>query len=250
MVLAHPNVLDGDIAWEALVPHLTERFTCYLPSLRGRGLSSDNPDHSPPRLVEDVTAFVDSIDEPVCLVSWSDSDAVFGAAVHSDFVTAVAAFEPSVYPLMREDDLAHFGATIEQWTAEAADGRLDDAARTFHHFVCTDDEFADLDADYLKRFEANLPVVMQEVQQWNAYEGPESTDPEMLAQITAPVLVLRSQEGALGTFFSDSAQHIAKHVADPHVRELPGIGHFAPLVAPEPIAKELTSFFTSVQQPA
>ena len=130
---------------------------------------------------------------------------------------------------MREDDLAHFGATIEQWTAEAADGRLDDAARTFHHFVCTDDEFADLGADYLKRFETNLPVVMQEVQQRNAYEGPESTDPEMLAQITAPVLVLRSQEGALGTFFADSAQHITKHVADSFVGELPDIGHFAPV---------------------
>ena len=38
---------------------------------RGRGLSGDNPDHSPPRLEEDVTALVDSIGEPVCLVGWS-----------------------------------------------------------------------------------------------------------------------------------------------------------------------------------
>ncbi len=49
LVLVHAPVHDGDMAWEALLPHLTDRFTCYLPSLRGRGLSGDNPDHSAPR---------------------------------------------------------------------------------------------------------------------------------------------------------------------------------------------------------
>ncbi len=249
MVLVHPNLLDGDIAWAALVPHLADRFTCYLPSLRGRGLSGDNPDHSPPRLVEDVTAFVDSIDEPACLVGWSDSGPMFGAAIHSDSVAAVAAFEPSVYPLMRENDLAGFGSTVARSAAETADGRLAEAARTIHRFVCTADEFAALEADYLERFQTNLPVVMIENEQHQGYEGPDSTDPTMLARITAPVLVLRSLEGALGTFFADSAQHVAKHVTDPHVHELPDIGHFAPLVAPEPIAKELISFFESVRRP-
>ncbi len=50
LVLVHGGIGDGDVAWEALLPHLTDRFTCYLPSTRGRGLSSDNPDHSPARL--------------------------------------------------------------------------------------------------------------------------------------------------------------------------------------------------------
>jgi pimeloyl-ACP methyl ester carboxylesterase len=56
LVLVHGGFGDGEVAWEALLPHLTDRFTCYLPSTRGRGLSGDNPDHSPPRLDEDVTA--------------------------------------------------------------------------------------------------------------------------------------------------------------------------------------------------
>ena len=71
LILVHGAPHDGDIAWEALVPYLTDGYTCYLPSTRGRGLSDDNPDHSPPRLQEDVNAFVDSIGEQVCLVSWS-----------------------------------------------------------------------------------------------------------------------------------------------------------------------------------
>ena len=80
IVLVHGAWGDGEVAYEALVPHLADRFTCYTPSTRPRP-AGDNPDHSPPRLQEDVTAFVDSIGEPVCLVGWSGSGAwVLGAA--------------------------------------------------------------------------------------------------------------------------------------------------------------------------
>ena len=91
LVLVHGALGDGEVDYEALVPHLAERFTCYTPSTRGRGLSGDNPDHSPPRLQEDVTAFVDSIGGTVCVVGWSGSGAwVLGAAADSDSVAAVA----------------------------------------------------------------------------------------------------------------------------------------------------------------
>ena len=53
---------DGDLDWHSVLPHLTGRFTCHLPSLRGRGLSGDHPDLSIGRLVEDVLAYVDSIE--------------------------------------------------------------------------------------------------------------------------------------------------------------------------------------------
>jgi pimeloyl-ACP methyl ester carboxylesterase len=252
LVLVHSPVHDGDIAWEALLPHLTDRFTCYLPSLRGRGLSGDNPDHSPPRshFQEDVNAFVDSVGEPVYLMGWSDGGSqALGAAAYSDAVVAVAAYEPAVWTLMREDDLARFGATVEQWSEATADGRLLDAAHIFHHFVCTDNEFAALDPDYLDRQARLFPLLMQEIQQGMSDEGPQPTDPEVLGQIDAPVLVLLAQRTRLSTWFSDSAQHVAQHVADAHVRELPDVGHFAPLVAPEPVAKVLISFFASVRRP-
>ena len=252
LVLVHGPVHDGDIAWEALLPLLTDRFTCYLPSLRGRGLSGDNPDHSPPRshFHEDVNAFVDSIGAPVYLMGWSDGGSLaLGAAAHSDAVAAVAAYEPAVWTLMREDDLAHFGAAIEQQSEATADGRLLDAAHIFHHFVCTDDEFAALDADYLDRQARLFPLLMQEIQQGMSDEGPQPTDPEVLGQIDAPVLVLLAQRTRLSTWFSDSAKHVAQHVADSYVRELPDVGHLAPLVAPEPVAKELISFLESVRRP-
>jgi pimeloyl-ACP methyl ester carboxylesterase len=251
LVLVHGRPHDGDIAWEAMLPHLTDRFTCYLPSTRGRGLSADNPDHSPPRLQEDFNAFVDSIGEPVFLAAWSTGGPwALGAAAHSDAVVAVAVYEPTVIPVMREDDLASIGAMIEQFGGAAGDGRLTDATRAFHAWIGNDDEIAALHADYLERCAAAVPATLKSIQQSTAYDGPQSTDPEVLGQVTAPVLLLRGEQTRRRVFYADSERHVAQHVADPHVREpLPHLGHWAPVIAPEAIAKELISFFDSVRRP-
>jgi pimeloyl-ACP methyl ester carboxylesterase len=250
LVLVHGGIGDGDIAWKALLPHLADRFTCYLPSTRGRGLSSDNPDHSPARLEEDIIAVVDSIGEPVSLVGWSGSGAwVLGAAARSASVAAVAAYEPFVLSVMRDGDLARTFATMEQVGLVAADGRLVDAIRSFAAWVCTDAEIAALEAtDFYNEWAACVPAMLRFVQEDASYDGARSTDPAVLGTITAPVLVLHGQETALGTFIPEAARHVAEHVPDPHARELAGVGHFAPLVAPERIAGELISFFATVRQ--
>jgi pimeloyl-ACP methyl ester carboxylesterase len=250
LVLVHGGIGDGDVAWEALLPHLTDRFTCYCPSTRGRGLSSDNPDHSPPRLEEDVTAFVDSIGEPVCLVGWSGSGAwVLGTAARSASVAAVAAYEPGVVPVMRDHDLARTSATMEQVGLAAADGRLLDAVRAFARWICTDAEIAALEeTDFYERWARCVPGMLRFVQADATYHGPRSTDPHVLGMVTAPVLLLRGQRTALATWFADGTRHIAEHTSASDVRELPEVGHFAPVLAPERMARELISFFTSVRQ--
>jgi pimeloyl-ACP methyl ester carboxylesterase len=252
LVLVHGGIGDGEIAWEALWPHLTDRFTCYLPSTRGRGLSADNPDHSPPRLEEDVTAFVDSIGEPVRLVGWSGSGAwVLGAAARSASVAGVAVYEPGVISVMGADDLSRTFSTVGQMATATADGRLDDALRAFAPWICSDEEIAALEqTDFFERWEGAVPAMLRFVQQDGSYEGVRSTDPEELARIAVPVLLLRGEQTRLGTWFADAAQLIAQHVREPQVCELPGVGHFAPLLAPESIADELITFFESVRQPA
>jgi pimeloyl-ACP methyl ester carboxylesterase len=249
LVLVHGGIGDGDTAWRALLPYLTDRFTCYLPSTRGRGLSSDSPDHSPPRLEEDVTAFVECIAEPVSLVGWSGSGAwVLGAAAHSDSVAAVAAYEPFVVPVMRHDDLANTSATMEQVGMAAADGRLVDAVRTFVAWICTDAEIAALaETDFYERWAGCIPPMLRFVQQDASHQGPRSTDPDLLRRIAAPVLIMRGQQTKLSAFIADAARHVGQHASDPHVSELPGVGHFAPVINPEPIARELISFFDSIK---
>ena len=98
---------DGDIDWGRVVGHLSGRFTCHLPSLRGRGLSGDHPDLSPPRQVEDLLTYVDSIGEPTGLVGWSGGGYhALAVAAQSDAVTAVAPFEPGILSLADEQDQA------------------------------------------------------------------------------------------------------------------------------------------------
>ena len=252
LVLVHGGIGDGEIAWDAMLPHLTDQFTCYLPSTRGRGLSGDNPDHSPQRLEDDVTAFVDSIGEPVYLAGWSGSGVwVLGTAARSDSVAAVAAYEPGLIPVMGKDDLVRTFGTMERMGAAAADGRLVDALRAFAPWICTDEEIAALErTSFFERWAGRVPAMLRFVQQDASYEGPRSTDPAVLGRITAPVLLLLGRQSRLGVFFADSARFIAQHVADAQTWELPGVGHFAPALAPESVAEELITFVESAQQPA
>ncbi len=247
LVLVHGGWGDGEVAYEALVPHLADRFTCYTPSTRGRGLSGDNPDYSEHRLIQDVVAFIDTIGEPVNLMGWSGIGPPLGAAAQSSAVSALALFEGYVPAVAEEADLAGLGATIERTGLAAAEGRLADAARAFAPFVLTGSELAAVDGDFFERWGRSIPAMLQYFQQNPSQEGTRPDDPEQLAKISAPVVALWSSETTRSTWVSKSALYLAEHVADGYVRELAGCGHFAPLVAPELLAKELTAFFESTR---
>jgi len=256
LVLVHGAIGDGEFAWDELLPHLTDRFTCYLPSTRGRGLSADHPDHSLPRLQEDVIAFVESIGAPVNLMGWSGGGPfVLGAAARSDAVDAVAVWESGASADALGPDgqacLGQLAAAIEQVAFAARDGRLIDAVHAFLAGICNDAEVAALHGtDFHERWSAGVPELLSFFQQLMASEGPGPDHPEVLARVTVPVLLLTGEETLLGAAFDDASQHIARHVTDPHVREVPGVGHFAPVVAPEAVAHELIAFFEGALQPA
>jgi pimeloyl-ACP methyl ester carboxylesterase len=252
LVLFHGLLEDGDACWEALLPHLTDRFTCYLPSARGVGLSGDSADHSPRRHRQDAIAFVDSIGEPVLLFGESDgASKVLHAAAKSAAVIAVAVYEPFVTSVLREEDLERIGAIVGQTVSAAEEGRLADAARVFVRAVATDEEIAALDATgYFEDHARYVPMLLQDLQESMVDEGPQATDPGELAKINVPVLLLRGGRTLHGSFAEDAEQHVAQHVANPHVREpLPRVGHFAPSLAPERIAEQVVAFFDSIRGP-
>ena len=58
------------------------------------------------------------------------------------------------------------------------------------------------------------------------------------------------EQTRLRPFFSATAEFVAKHVPNGQAWELPGAGRFAPVLAPEPVADELITFFESVRKPA
>jgi pimeloyl-ACP methyl ester carboxylesterase len=241
---------DGDLDWQGLLPYLTGRFTCHLPSLRGRGLSGDHPDLSPGRTVDDVLAYVDSIGEPTGLVGWSGGGTwALGAAAQSDAVAAVAPLEPGMLSLADEQEQAALGAAVARTGELAAEGRLADAARAFAGFPFNDEEIAMVEsAGYFEAAGRYVPNLLQLLQQAVKYQGPTADDPGVLGAISVPVAVLQGSDTK--PFFTTSARHVTTHVPNARVHEIPGVGHAAPLTQPEALAEALTEFFWPAQQPA
>ena len=205
LVLVHGGWGDGEVAYEALVPHLADRFTCYTPSTRGRGLSGDNPDHSVHRLIQDVIAFIDTIGEPVYLVGWSGIEPPLGAAAQSRAVSAVALFEGYVPAVAEADDLASLGAAIERTAAAAADGRLADAARAFAPFVAHRRGARRPGRGLLPALGTQHPGHAPLLPAEPVPGGVPPYDPEQLAKISAPLLALWSTETTNSTWVSKSA---------------------------------------------
>jgi len=250
LVFLQGAVGDGDIDWNRVVEHLTARFTCHLPSYRGRGLSGDHPDLSPGRRAEDILTYLDSIEQPTGLVGWSGgANLALAVAAQSDAVNAVAPFEPGILSLMDEQEQAVVGDAMAHTGELAADGRLTAAVRSFFGWVFNDEEIAVAeDAGYFEAAGRYVTNLLNLLQQEMEYEGPTAADPAVLGAISAPVLLLLGSDTK--PLYIRSARHVANHVPNARVREIPGAGHAAPLTHPEALAEALTQFFSPAQQPA
>lgn len=247
LVLLQGSIGDGDIDWQAVVGHLSSRFTCHLPSMRGRGLSGDHPDLSFDRLVDDFLTYVDSIGEPTGLVGWSAPFALV-AATQSDAVDAVAYFESSMLSLMDEQEQAAVSEIFARTGELAAEGRLADAARVFAGFPFNDKEIAVLDdAGYLEAAGRYVPNLLNHLQQVME-QGDPIADPAVLGAISVPVLVLHGSDTK--RLFAASARAVTERVPNARMQEIPGAGHAAPLTHPETLAEALTEFFARAQKPA
>ena len=240
---------DGDLDWGPLLGHLTGRFTCHLPSLRGRGLSGDHPDLSTPRLVEDLLTYVDSIGKPTGLVGWSGGGTfALAAAARSDVVTGVAPYEPGILSLADEQVQAVIGHAVARTGELAAQGNLTAAVRAFAGFPFNDEEIAVADgAGYFEAASRYVPKLLNLLQQAMESEDP-AADPAVLGAISAPVMVLLGSDTK--PFFITSAKYVADHVPNARIQMIPGAGHAAPLTHPEALAEALTEFFAPAQQPA
>ena len=242
---------DGDLDWQRLLPHLTGRFTCHLPSMRGRGLSGDHPDLSTSRIAADYVTYVDSIGEPAGVVGWSGgASQALAVAAQCDAVTAVAAFEPVAASLFDEQTQAAVGGALTRTGELADEGSLSAASRAFAAFPFTDEEIAVAeDGGYFEAAGRYVPNLLNLFgQMMAANEAPAVDDPVVLATISAPVMVLHASNSK--PFFIVSVRHVADHVPNARMQEVHGTGHAAPLTHPETLAAALTEFFAPAQQPA
>jgi hypothetical protein len=130
LVLVTGGPGDGETSWRSLGPFLSEQFTCYCMSTRGKGLSADHSDHSVGRRVQDITAFVDSIGKPVRLTGHSSGGPALEAGSSADrrwpFTSLLPAnshgFSRRQYSPLRGNsmlDRRDNGTTRSLWTSPA-----------------------------------------------------------------------------------------------------------------------------------
>lgn len=242
---------DGDLDWQALLPRLTDRFTCYLPSMRGRGLSDDHPDLSIGRQADDVLAYIDSIEGPIGLVGWSGGAnlALLAAGTQPDAVTAIVPIEPVASSVMDEHERASLGDALGRTGELAAEGRLTDAVRAFADWPFNDQDIAAAEqAGYFEAAGRYAPNLLGFFQQLMKYQGAQPDDPAVLGAIQARVLVLHGSDTR--PFMATSVRHVADHVPNAQIQEISGAGHAALLTHPEALAAALAEFFAPVEQPA
>ena len=251
LVFLQGAIGDGDIDWDRVVGHLTGRFTCHLPSLRGRGLSGDHPDLSVgrtgrrhPRLRRQHRG----TDRTGGVVRRRHPGTRRGGAVRRGR-RGGALRARDAEPARTSRSKPSVGAVVARTAELAADGRLAAAARAFAGFPFNDEEIAVAeDAGYFEAAGRYVPNLLNLLQQAMAYEGPTADDPAVLGAIQAPVVVLLGSDTK--PFFTTSARYVADHVANARVHEIPGAGHAAPLTHPEALAEALTEFFSPAQQRA
>ena len=245
IVLVHGSLEDGDLLWDALLPFLQERFTCYLMSTRGRGSSGESDDLSPERLVQDVTSFANSVGSPVGLVGESAGGMLaLGAAARSDAVAAVAVYEPVVLEALGDELSAELDENFARVAEVAGEGALAEAARMFAAPLVNDDERKAIEAsDYFDETARYVPLLLRELELAQGSDEPGPTDASVLRRIEAPVLALNGSRSALRPWFRRGVRHVTENVPRATAREIDGTGHWAPVLAPEPLAREITAFF-------
>ena len=249
LVLLHGGVFCGETAWEGMLPYLTDQFTCFLPSTRGKGLSAHADEYSLELQLEDVMAFVDSIGQPVPLFGWSGGGLnALGAAERSEAVTAVVAYEPAVFETIDEQTFAELGTVLARMTEAVEQDRPAEAARQFLTFISNDDELATVLGEDLHEVTAPNQRADLRVLQNVAPTAPSATDPAALATISAPVLLLEGDRPAQA-WFPRMNQHVTKHVPNCAIHTIPGAGHVGPVVSPEPTAAELRRFLATTGAP-
>lgn len=243
LVLLQGVMGDGDLDWQALVPHLADRFTCHLPSMRGRGRSDDHPNLRIDRIGTDYAAYVESLGEPTGLVGWSaGAGHALAVSSRSDAVRATASYEPVVSMLMDEEERADLMSALAHGRDLVEQGDFPGAMRAFAANPFTPDDIAAADdAGYFRATGRYAPHLLRIFQQLAEYDGPMPEDPEILSAISAPVLVLQGSE--TGPFFAMSAQHLVDNLPDARGHTIAGAGHAGPLTHPGEVAEDLIGFF-------
>ena len=236
---------DSELSWRHVVQFLKDQCTCYMLETRGRGKSDDHPDHSPDRLVEDVLACIDSIDEPTGLVGWGSALWARVAAKNPASLVAVAVYEPGAGEVMNKESGKRMGEAFADVGELVGEGRYRDAVHRFmvdcDVIYSQDDIDSGAPAEFWETAAHRMPLFLQESKQASGSGALGPTSPEVLAKIEIPVFLMHGDRTS--TWFSDSVKHVTKHIPNATTSQIPDAAHFGPLTHPPEVAQVMGDFF-------
>ena len=224
----------GSARWsfDAVRPLLEPSFTVIAIDRRGRGDSTDADEYELRREYEDVATVVRDAGEGAVLMGHSYGGLVAaGAARLLEDLPRLALYEPPMGGVLADP------ATIDRWERLIEDGDRDPVVREFLGQIGGYDESAIEEMARTPLWEARKQVAPTLPRELRA-ELAHRIDPEALAAVTAPVLLLVGAESP--DWATRSTEAYAEALPTAATRTLEGQGHGANVSAPELLAGELT----------
>ena len=236
LVLVHGTTADHT-RWEPIRPAFEEHFTVYAIDRRGRGESGDTDEYALEREFEDVTAVVESIDEPVILLGHSyGALCSLEAALRTDNMRGLVLYEP---PLPVSDHDPDTEDVLDQMTALVDDGENEQALVRFFREIA---RVPTAELDSLRsapNWPARVDAVHTAIREERARKGYEF-DAARFAGLTTPTLLLSGSESA--PFLKDATNVLNDALPNSRVAVLDGQAHAAMNTAPELVIHEVLAF--------
>jgi O-succinylbenzoic acid--CoA ligase len=174
-------------------------------------------------------------------VSFGAGLALETAARHHERVTAVAAYEPPYGAVGGDEIRAQFARLAAAVAAAHRTNGAPAAAETFLRAVAGDDAWDRLPARSRAFLEGEGDGALADA-------GLTGLEPEGLARITAPTLILTG--GASEPFYAPIADALAERVPGARRATLDDLTHTSPIVAPAPVADAVADFLQSLEPTA
>jgi pimeloyl-ACP methyl ester carboxylesterase len=177
----------------------------------------------------------------------------FFAAAGTPSIAAVASYDPLPIGLAPEDDAIRLHAVFGRVEGLAAEGRLEEAARSFvaglaEHGYYTAEDMADgATWDLWGSSTERIPMFFRELAQADQAAAPDPTDPSELATIRVPTLLLHGARSHPMNI--DFVRHVDRHLPESRMRGIDGAGHYGPHTHPESVSREIVAFFERSRQP-
>ena len=246
VVLIHSSV-SGNRQWRAIIDTLKDRYRVIAPNLFGYGETSAWTEGTPQTLAAQaglVLALCARLEGPVQLVGHSFGGAVAlkAAALMAERVGKLVLFEPMIPYLLRQqgrqDAYAEARELAEYVKRHGEAGDWLTAAGRFADYWLGDGSWSEMPE---KRRTAFAQSIRSCVHEFDAILG-ESSTVDLCRSLPAKTLVM----------FDDSTRRPILEIVEllraacPHwsFRDLPGVGHMAPLTRPERVNPLIDEFLS------